>query len=86
MSRVPSHVQCACLILLVVSFEDAELTFPGAAEGASGVRRVPQWEQARQRFSRRQMAFISPRLGLLNNLPMAVPFQIRLEAFREFVE
>jgi hypothetical protein len=27
----------------------------------------------------------SPRLGLLNNLPMAVPFRTRLEVFRQFV-
>ncbi|KAL1411472.1 ubiquitin-protein ligase (E3) [Vanrija albida] len=36
-------------------------------------------------LSRRQLAFSSPRLGLLNNLPMAVPFNTRLQVFREFV-
>lgn len=40
---------------------------------------------ARQRFSKRQVAFMSPRLGLLNNLPMAVPFMVRLRVFSELV-
>lgn len=31
------------------------------------------------------MAYISPRLGLLNNLPMAVPFTTRLKIFRNFI-
>ena len=47
--------------------------------------RLPSMIQARQRFTKRQMARISPRLGLLNNLPMAVPFRTRLEVFRQFV-
>jgi ubiquitin-protein ligase E3 C len=31
------------------------------------------------------MAFISPRLGVLNNIPFAIPFQVRVEIFRHFV-
>ena len=46
---------------------------------------LPSRAQARQWFTKRQMARISPRLGLLNNLPMAVPFRTRLEVFRQFV-
>lgn len=56
------------------------------SEDALATGNVPRWAQARQRFTKRQMAYISPRLGLLNNLPMAVPFQTRLEVFRQFVE
>lgn len=41
---------------------------------------------ARQRLTKRQLAHLSPRLGLLNNLPMAVPFATRLKIFRHFVE
>lgn len=41
---------------------------------------------ARQRFSKRQVAFMSPRLGLLNNLPMAVPFVVRLKVFDQLVK
>ena len=32
------------------------------------------------------MAYISPRLGLLNNLPMVLPFSTRLEIFQRFIE
>lgn len=41
----------------------------------------------RQYMTRRQLANsrVSPRLGLLNNLPMAVPFATRLQVFREFI-
>jgi ubiquitin-protein ligase E3 C len=37
-------------------------------------------------LTRRQIAYLSPRLGLLNNLSMAVPFQTRVEVFREFIK
>ena len=71
-------------------FEDAELALPNANEEESeavlAAGQIPHWALARQRFSKRQMAYISPRLGLLNNLPMAVPFQTRLEVFRQFVQ
>jgi ubiquitin-protein ligase E3 C len=56
--------------------EDSEMT----------TEELPRYARARQRWTKRQMAFISPRLGLLNNLPMAVPFQTRLQVFRQFVE
>jgi len=32
-----------------------------------------------------QLAQISPRLGILNNIPFAIPFEIRVRIFREFV-
>ena len=31
------------------------------------------------------MAFISPRLGVLNNIPFAIPFNVRVEIFRQFI-
>lgn len=31
------------------------------------------------------MAFISPRLGVLNNIPFAIPFSARVQIFRNFV-
>jgi len=67
-------------------FEDAALSGlneNGAEDLAEG--ELPRFALARQRFTRRQMAFVSPRLGLLNNLPMAVSFKTRLRIFREFV-
>ncbi|KAG8973411.1 hypothetical protein FRC05_008802 [Tulasnella sp. 425] len=36
-------------------------------------------------LTKRQMAYISPRLGVLNNIPFAIPFNVRVEIFREFV-
>ncbi|WRT64716.1 uncharacterized protein IL334_001650 [Kwoniella shivajii] len=69
-------------------YEDAELTSAnddGDIEMNDSTT-LPRWARARQRFTKRQMAYISPRLGLLNNLPMSVPFQTRLEVFRKFIE
>lgn len=74
------------------SYEDAELAQADVAHGGdddSHTRTsvtLPRWFKARQQYSKRQMAYISPRLGLLNNLPMTVPFRIRLEVFRQFVK
>jgi ubiquitin-protein ligase E3 C len=31
------------------------------------------------------MAYISPRLGILNNIPFAIPFETRVLIFRHFV-
>lgn len=31
------------------------------------------------------MAYISPRLGVLNNIPFAIPFSVRVQIFRDFV-
>ncbi|RSH92214.1 hypothetical protein EHS25_008629 [Saitozyma podzolica] len=70
-------------------FEDAELSLPDAEDEDSEMMNpgdLPRYARTRQRWTKRQMAYISPRLGLLNNLPMAVPFQTRLQVFRQFVE
>lgn len=75
-----------------IRHEDAELAQaaygPDMDEGqhARTTVTLPRWAKARQRYSKRQMASISPRLGLLNNLPMTVPFITRLEVFRQFVK
>jgi ubiquitin-protein ligase E3 C len=66
-------------------YDDAELNQPSPEEELS-VSQLPRWARNRARFSKRQMAYISPRLGLLNNLPMTVPFMTRLEIFRNFIE
>jgi ubiquitin-protein ligase E3 C len=31
------------------------------------------------------MSYISPRLGVLNNIPFAIPFETRVSIFRNFV-
>lgn len=74
------------------SYEDAELAQadmgPGGDDDSHTRTAVtlPRWAKTRQQYSKRQMAYISPRLGLLNNLPMTVPFRTRLEVFRQFVK
>lgn len=40
----------------------------------------------RDRKSQRQLAFVSPRLGVLNNIPFVIPFDQRVAIFRTFVE
>lgn len=36
-------------------------------------------------ISQRQIALLSPRLGVLNNIPFAIPFDVRVSIFRNFV-
>ncbi|KAL1745181.1 HECT-domain-containing protein [Schizophyllum fasciatum] len=36
-------------------------------------------------LSKRQIAAMSPRLGVLNNIPFAIPFEVRVSIFRHFV-
>ena len=37
------------------------------------------------KLSARNLAFLSPRLGVLNNIPFVIPFEVRVEIFRQFV-
>ncbi|KDQ20978.1 hypothetical protein BOTBODRAFT_26989 [Botryobasidium botryosum FD-172 SS1] len=37
-------------------------------------------------LSKRQLAFLSPRLGVLNNIPFTIPFDVRVGIFRQFVK
>lgn len=70
----------------VAVLEDAKLTGEEENEEDVPENELPRWARARQKFSKRQLAYISPRLGLLNNLPMAVPFTTRLQIFRRFID
>ncbi|KAM6490051.1 HECT domain containing protein [Amanita muscaria] len=36
-------------------------------------------------LSKRQIATMSPRLGILNNIPFAIPFEVRVSIFRHFI-
>lgn len=36
-------------------------------------------------LTKRQIAYMSPRLGILNNIPFAIPFEVRVSIFRRFV-
>ncbi|KZT24637.1 HECT-domain-containing protein [Neolentinus lepideus HHB14362 ss-1] len=49
-------------------------------------QRLTQPEGAQNRpLSKRQVAKLSPRLGVLHNIPFAIPFEIRVSIFRHFV-
>ena len=37
-------------------------------------------------YTRRSVADLSPRLGVLNNIPFAIPFEARVKIFRSFIE
>ena len=37
-------------------------------------------------LSKRQVAYLSPRLGILNNIPFAIPFDVRVAIFRQFID
>ena len=36
-------------------------------------------------LSKRQISYLSPRLGVLNNIPFAIPFETRVAIFRHFI-
>ena len=36
-------------------------------------------------LTKRQVAYLSPRLGVLNNIPFSIPFEVRVSIFRHFV-
>ena len=38
-----------------------------------------------RRPNKRELAHLSPRLGVLNNIPFAIPFDVRVGIFRRFV-
>ncbi|KAH8114432.1 HECT-domain-containing protein [Phellopilus nigrolimitatus] len=45
----------------------------------------PSTRHGGRALSKRQLAHLSPRLGVLNNIPFAIPFATRVEIFRQFV-
>ncbi|GBE82990.1 HECT-domain-containing protein [Sparassis latifolia] len=47
-------------------------------------RQIAQPEGTRP-LSKRQVAYLSPRLGVLNNIPFAIPFETRVSIFRHFI-
>ncbi|GAA5863539.1 hypothetical protein JCM8547_007279 [Rhodosporidiobolus lusitaniae] len=47
-------------------------------------RRRPMQQQSAL-LSKRQMALVSPRLGVLNNIPFVIPFSTRVAIFRQFI-
>ncbi|PCH39963.1 HECT-domain-containing protein [Wolfiporia cocos MD-104 SS10] len=48
-------------------------------------RDLVQTDGARS-LSKRQLAYVSPRLGVLNSIPFAIPFEVRVSIFRSFIQ
>jgi ubiquitin-protein ligase E3 C len=61
--------------------EEVDISDPVTAASAQ----PPPWMRGRKNISKRQMALISPRLGLLNNLPMTIPFETRVQILQRFI-
>ncbi|KAF8339579.1 uncharacterized protein EI90DRAFT_2966715 [Cantharellus anzutake] len=57
-------------------FVEAAVADEGSLDRPSKVSRV---------LSRRQMASMSPRLGVLNNIPFSIPFSVRVQILRRFI-
>ncbi|KAJ7597464.1 HECT-domain-containing protein [Mycena floridula] len=62
-------------------FEEQNLSFEEADEPVLPAARL----QRNPYISKRQLATMSPRLGVLNNIPFAIPFEVRVTMFRHFV-
>jgi len=46
----------------------------------------PDRPRSKANLTKRQMSFISPRLGVLNNIPFVLPFENRVQIFRQFID
>ncbi|GAA6055060.1 hypothetical protein JCM3770_001778 [Rhodotorula araucariae] len=53
--------------------------------GPAGGRAVRRVRRTPQQLSKRQLALVSPRLGVLQNVPFVIPFETRVAIFRQFV-
>ncbi|GAA6037540.1 hypothetical protein JCM8097_008245 [Rhodosporidiobolus ruineniae] len=62
--------------------EDDDAAFPPSRRRAVQARATTARQAA---LSKRQMALVSPRLGVLNNIPFVIPFSTRVAIFRQFV-
>ncbi|KAJ7699585.1 hypothetical protein B0H17DRAFT_1048964 [Mycena rosella] len=49
-------------------------------------REEEQVDLAKDNFSARELAYFSPRLGILHNIPFAIPFFTRVAIFQRFLE
>ncbi|KAF9456890.1 hypothetical protein BDZ94DRAFT_1274548 [Collybia nuda] len=63
-------------------FEERQLSSPSSTPLPTqpGTR-----QSASHTHTKRQLAYLSPRLGVLNNIPFAIPFSVRVSIFRNFV-
>lgn len=83
MFDLPSFIEAVCVEEQQLEGQDQDAM---DEDEDDTTQRVPlALIQRRRQISKRQMALISPRLGLLNNLPMTIPFAARVEIFNEFI-
>ena len=76
--EVQSFVQAAI-------FEEQQMSENGEEmEEPSSFTSRPSLKPSRL-LSKRQVAYLSPRLAVLNNIPFAIPFEARVSIFRHFV-
>ncbi|KAK0440763.1 HECT-domain-containing protein [Armillaria borealis] len=63
----------------------SQIDMNGFIEAAVYEEQVLSDDTSTKAPSKRQMALLSPRLGVLNNIPFAIPFDVRVSIFRNFV-
>ncbi|KAF6750084.1 ubiquitin protein ligase [Ephemerocybe angulata] len=67
------------------SEDDAAMNTNGESRPSSLLRNLPKSRNGVSGFSARTIASFSPCLGVLNNIPFAIPFEVRVAIFRQFV-
>ncbi|KAJ9122361.1 hypothetical protein QFC22_001783 [Naganishia vaughanmartiniae] len=82
MFDLPSFIDAVCIEEQQLEQQDED-AMDDEDENGDSQRLPPALIQRRRQISKRQMALISPRLGLLNNLPMTIPFAARVEIFND---
>ncbi|KAJ3917427.1 HECT-domain-containing protein [Lentinula edodes] len=68
--------------------DDSEASLEDALmDSVSSPRRGPRSHapSASSAYSKRKLNYLSPRLGVLNNIPFAIPFHVRVAIFRNFI-
>ncbi|RDB26515.1 hypothetical protein Hypma_005662 [Hypsizygus marmoreus] len=65
-------------------FEEQQLS-SSPTSSPSPTPALPSSRPSTRTYTKRQLAYLSPRLGILNNIPFAIPFDVRVSIFRHFV-
>ncbi|KAF8527427.1 HECT-domain-containing protein [Hysterangium stoloniferum] len=81
----PEHWLLTSQLDLHSFVEAAVLEEQTLSNGDSEVTVISNSRHRRNGLSPRQIAHLSPRLGILNNIPFAIPFEVRVEIFRHFI-
>ncbi|KAH7906909.1 HECT-domain-containing protein [Hygrophoropsis aurantiaca] len=81
--QVSTHIDMNSFVEAAI-YEDLQLSpSPSSPMPAA----TPSHPHRRNRpLTKQQLAHLSPRLGILNNIPFAIPFETRVAIFRRFVD